>query len=98
MPEYRIDPYRLQILPDGMLPKGNYFYRVSACLVDSSVDLVNVLKVYAPYATNALGIFWDSVPGALSYRVFRRIGDGEEKSIIVSGSAYFFDTGVIEFE
>jgi len=98
MPEYRIDPYQLQILPEGMLQKGIYFYRVSAITADGVVDLVNTLKVYAPYTGNAIGIFWDSIPGSTSYRLYRRAGDGEEKSIFVSGSAFFFDTGAIEFE
>lgn len=94
---YKIDPYRLQRLPDGELPKGNYYYRVVAVLADAEVDLANTLKVYAPYTNNSLGIFWDSVPGALSYRLYRRVEEGDEKFITVFDPAYFFDNGVAEF-
>jgi len=98
MQEYRIHSHNLQILPDGSLEKGTYYYRVSAQTANGVVDLVNMLKVYAPYMGNVIGIFWDSIPGAISYRVYRRPVNGVEKSILVDGSAYFYDTGIIEFE
>lgn len=95
---FKIDPYRLQILPDGELKRGNYYYRVVADVGDTKIDLANTLKVYAPYAGNSIGIFWDDIPGALSYRLYRRIEGGSEKYITTFGPAYFFDNGVVEFE
>ena len=99
MEEFRLDISQLQVLPDGELPSGTYFYRVVGILPDGDgVESVNSLKVFAGYRGNSIGIFWDDVPGAEAYRVYRRGSDGREGSILISPPAYFFDNGLIQFE
>lgn len=67
-------------------------------LPSGEVDLANALKVHAKYQWNTIGIYWDDVPGADAYRVYRRGSDGREGSILVSPPAFFHDNGLIEFE
>lgn len=98
MEEYRLDISSLQVLPDGELPPGYYTYRVGAILPSGEVDLANSLKVFAKYRGNSIGIFWDEVPGAEAYRVYRRSGSELEGSILVDPPAFFHDNGLIEFE
>ena len=98
MNEFRIDPTQLQVVPDGALPRGYYTYRVTAVLPLGELDLANMLRVYAPYRENSIGIFWDAVPGAEAYRVYRRGDDEEEGSILVNAPAFFHDNGLIQFE
>ena len=95
--ECRIDPFRLQLLDDGALPRGYYWYWVVAILPDKELDLANTLKVYAPHRNNTVGLFWEEVSGAVDYRLFRRAEDGEEGSILVGSPAFFYDNGMIEF-
>ena len=97
MEEFRLKPTYLQVLDDGSLPQGYYCYRVVAILSGSQLDLSNMLNVWAPHSGNSIGIFWDEVPGATAYRVYRREGDGEEGSILVPPPAFFYDNGLIEF-
>ena len=96
MKQFYINSGALQVTPDGTLPGGYYWYRVTAILADGELDLANTLKVYAPHRANTIGIFWDDVPGAKTYRVFRRTEDGGEGFILVDSPAFFFDTGVQE--
>lgn len=98
MREYKLDVTQLQVLPDGELPGGTYWYRVVAVLPDGEVDLANCLRIFAQYRWNSIGIAWDEVPGAEAYRVHRRGSDGIEGSITVSPPAFFHDNGLIEFE
>jgi len=95
MNEFRLN--LLQVLGDGSLPRGYYWYRVVAILPDCELDLANTLRVYAPFRGNSIGLFWDEVPGAETYRVIRRRDDEEEGSILVSSPAFFHDTGIQEF-
>jgi len=98
--EYRIDVTQLQVLPDGNLPSGYYMYRVEAILSSGEVvDLANALYVFAKYRWNTIAIFWDEVPGAEAYRVYRRREgiDRGEGSLLIPPSSYFFDNGLIEF-
>ena len=95
---YLIHVGQMQITPDGELPRGYYFYTVRAVMSDgTTLDLANTLKVYAPYSKNSVGLFWDQVPGADSYQLFRRTGEDIGK-IETYGPAYFFDNGLIEFD
>lgn len=94
---YYIDPTQLQVLSDGSLPRGYYWYRVVAILPSGNLDLASTLKVYAPHRNNTVGIFWDDVPEAKTYKVFRRTENGEEGSILIDSPAFFFDNGLIEF-
>jgi len=98
MNDFRIDPAQLQVVPDGELPKGYYWYRVRAILPDGELDLANTLRVFASYRGNSIGIFWDEVPGATAYRVYRGGDDGEEGSILIDPPAFFHDNGLIQFE
>lgn len=97
MEEFRLQPTQLQVMNDGSLPNGYYWYRVVAILPASEVDLANMLMVFAQYPGNSIGIFWDEVPGAKAYRVYRRGVDGREGSILVDPPAFFHDNGLIEF-
>jgi len=97
MKEYRIDPSQLRIMDEGSLPRGYYWYRVVAILSDGELDLANMLKCYAPYRGNSIGIFWDEVPEAEAYKVYRRAEGGVEGSILIDGPAFFHDNGVVEF-
>lgn len=94
---YYINVGQLQVLPEGALDRGYYHYTVRAILENSTLDLANTLKVYASYPKNSVGLFWDPVPGAIAYQLFRRTGD-QVQSAMVYGPAYFFDTGHVEFE
>ena len=87
-----------QVMDEGSLPGGYYWYRVVAILPGCELDLANTLRVYAPYRGNSIGIFWDEVPGAKAYRVFRGSDDEEEGSILISAPAFFHDNGLIQFE
>ena len=98
MDEYRLDVHRLQVSNDGWLPKGNYYYRVSAIVSGGNVDLANTLKVYAPHQDNSIGLFWDEVPDAEAYRVYRRGEDGIEGSVLIAPPAFFYDNGMVVFE
>ena len=94
MNEFLLDISRLQVSADGFLPRGNYYYRVVAILSDGEVDLANTLKVYAPYEGTSIGIFWDDVPGAQAYRVYRRGDDGMETSVLIDPPAFHYDNGL----
>lgn len=98
MNTFRIDPAQLQVVAEGSLPRGYYTYRVVAILPTGELDLANTLRVYAPYRGNSIGIFWDDVPGAKTYRVYRGGDDGVEGSILISAPAFFHDNGLIQFE
>ena len=98
MEGFRIDATQLRVLPDGNLPRGYYWYRVAAVLPGGELDLANTLKVYAPYRLNTVGIFWDEVPGAETYRVYRRAENEGEGSILIDSPAFFHDNGLIQFE
>lgn len=98
MKDYRLDVSKLRVLPDGELPSGTYWYRVEALLPGGEVDLANVLKVFCPYRANSVSLFWDEVPGAEAFRIYRRGSDGIEGSITVSPPAFFHDNGLISFE
>lgn len=98
MNEFTIDPTQLQVLADGSLPRGYYWYRVVAILPDRELGLANVLRVYAQYPGNSISIFWDEVPDAKAYRVYRGEDNEEEGSILIDPPAFFHDNGLIQFE
>jgi len=97
MEGFRLDVTKLQVIDTGSLSGGYYYYRVAAILSNGEVDLANTLKVFAPYRGNSIGIFWDEVPGAEAYRVYRRRDSEAEGSILIVPPAFFYDTGVQEF-
>jgi hypothetical protein len=97
MERFWLDISQLQILEDGELPRGMYYYSVVALLPDSEVESANTLKIYCPNPGNTVGIFWDDVPGAVGYRVIRRGSDGVEGSILIEPPAFFHDNGLIVF-
>lgn len=96
--EYRLDISQLRVVPDGFLPNGTYWYQVTAILPDGGMDLSNCLKVVAKYRWNSISIFWDEVPGATAYRVYRRGVDGIGGSVLTNPPAFFHDNGLMEFE
>ena len=95
MEEYRIT--LTQVLDEGSLPAGNYWYRVVAILPGCELDLANTLRVFSRFNGSSIGLSWDDVPGAKMYRVYRRGDDEVEGSILVSSPAFFHDTGTQEF-
>jgi hypothetical protein len=98
MKEFSIDVAQTQILDDGNLKKGYYWYRVAAVLDGVELVLANTLMAWAPHRGNTVSLYWDDVPGAEAYRVYRRSEDGREGSILVPAPAFFHDNGLIEFE
>ena len=98
MKEFSIDVSQTQIMGDGNLSRGYYWYRVAAVLQRGELNFANTLKVWAPHRGNTVSLYWDIVPGVESYRVYRRGEDGREGSILVPAPAFFHDNGLIEFE
>ena len=98
MSDFNIDITRLQILSDGFLPSGYYWYRVVALLPGCELDLAsNTVKVFVPYRNNTIGLFWSPVPNAKTYKVFRRTEDGDAGYLLVDSPAFFYDNVLIEF-
>ena len=96
--KYYIQADGLQIVDEGNLSTGYYTYFVQAILYDdTTVDLANSLRVFIRCNGSSIGICWDSVPNAESYRVTRWDNDGNEGSLVVVVPS-FFDNGYIQFE
>ena len=93
--KYYIDVDQLQILDDGSLPRGYYWYKVTAILNGERTEYSNTLKVYAPHKFNTIGLFWDGFADAV-YEIIRWTVE-EKGEIIVPGPPYYFDNGLIEF-
>ena len=79
----------------GELPEGEYMYHVTASDNFHEIPIGRVVIVQLNgINTNAAKITWNSVPGAVSYKVYGRPNtDGHYRLWTVYNSNYFIDTG-----
>jgi hypothetical protein len=88
----------LVVQPEGELPRGLYYYVITALTPTMESCPSHTLQVLAPYKNNSISFEWKFAEGVSEYRIYRStiLGqyDGFFTVYSVANICYFCDNGM----
>jgi hypothetical protein len=88
-------PESIVVHPDGELPRGLYYYVITAVGDRESIPS-HILQVYAPNKNNSIEFEWNKIPGIKECRIYRGTVLGKYDGYFYAGSQWFCDDGMGE--
>jgi hypothetical protein len=85
-------PESIVVHPDGELPRGLYYYVITAVGEKESIPS-HILQVYAPDKENSIEFEWNKIPGITECRVYRGTVLGHYDGYFYAGPQWFCDSG-----
>ena len=87
-----VNPESIIIHPDGELPKGLYYYVISARREEKEIISSHVLQVYAPNKYNSIEFAW-RYPWLAEYKIYRGTEFGKYDGYFTIDTEWFCDDG-----